>query len=93
MQMYEEKFESNKTLYFHDLWEYAERKLASADGSTTVITHPCAAKQHPSAPDSTKPFQAGMYVKQALEIDTINELSLELQKLIDDEHTPAAIRH
>jgi hypothetical protein len=34
-----------------------------------------------------------MYVKQALEIDTINELSLELQKLIDDEHTPAAIRH
>lgn len=47
MQMYEDKFESNKTLYFHDLWEYAERKLASADGSTTVITHPCAAKQHP----------------------------------------------
>lgn len=40
MKMYEEKFESNKMMYFHDLWEYVDRKLASADGSTVMINHP-----------------------------------------------------
>ena len=40
MQLYEEKFENNKIMYFHDLWEYVERKLADPDGAT-VMTHPC----------------------------------------------------
>jgi hypothetical protein len=48
MSIYEDKFESNKTMYFHDLWEYVDRKLASPN-ATTQINHPCAA-QHPSAP-------------------------------------------
>ena len=59
MQLYEERFESNKIMYFHDLWEYMDRKLASIDGSTTVINHPTADKQHPSVPErnANKPFQ------------------------------------
>ena len=79
-------------MYFHDLWEYVDRKLASADGSTTQLTHPCATKQHASAPDRTKPFMANQYIRQSLEIDTINEMSLELQRLIDDDRTPEEIR-
>ena len=77
-------------MYFHDLWEYADRKLASADGSTVVINHPCSDTQHPSAP--VKPFQTHQYIKQGLEIDTINEMSLELQKIIDDEYTPEEVK-
>ena len=39
MKVYEERFDNNKIMYFHDLWEYIERKLADPDGAT-VITHP-----------------------------------------------------
>ena len=39
MRLYEQKFESNKLMYFHDLWEYVERRLKDKDGAT-VIVHP-----------------------------------------------------
>jgi ABC-type Zn2+ transport system substrate-binding protein/surface adhesin len=29
MKIYQQKFESNHFLFFHDLWEYVERKLAT----------------------------------------------------------------
>ena len=48
MKIYETRFESNHFLYFFDLWEYVERKLAS-DDSTTLFAHPIGNVQHPSA--------------------------------------------
>jgi ABC-type Zn2+ transport system substrate-binding protein/surface adhesin len=39
MKIYEQKFESNHFLFFHDLWEYVERKLATQDGATLFV-HP-----------------------------------------------------
>ena len=62
-------------MYFHDLWEYVDRKLAN--NGTVVITHPTdlhqvasglnggsAANQHPE--------QAYNYLKKTNEIDQIN---------------------
>ena len=49
MRLYEQKFESNKLMYFHDLWEYVERRLKDKDGAT-VIVHPADDNQHASAP-------------------------------------------
>ena len=65
MKLYEEKFESNKMMYFHDLWEYVDRKLASTNGSTVMINHPASDAQHPSVPDRTaaKPYQVHQYTK------------------------------
>lgn len=91
MALYEEKFESSKMMYFHDLWEYIDRKLASPDHATQII-HPASTNQHPSMPDKSKPYQAHQYVKQSLEIDTINDLSANLQRLIEDDLTPSPVR-
>jgi hypothetical protein len=78
-------------MYFHDLWEYVERKMSQPDGATVLINHPESKEQHASVPDhpSHKPYQQ---VRQSLEIDTINEMILELQKLIDDEYTPEDVK-
>ena len=63
MKIYEQKFESNHFLFFHDLWEYVERKLATQDG-TTLFVHPLSDAQHPSA-SATDPNQAYLEIKMA----------------------------
>ena len=67
MRLYEEKFDNNKIMYFHDLWEYIERRLADPNGAT-IITHPQDDFQHPSIP-SVPSVQPQMYVRQANEND------------------------
>jgi len=39
MSLYHDKFENNMIMYFHDLWEYIERRLSDKDGATTIV-HP-----------------------------------------------------
>ena len=39
MRQYEERFEANRILYFHDLWEYVERKMANQDTAVS-LSHP-----------------------------------------------------
>lgn len=63
MKIYEQKFESNHFLFFHDLWEYVERKLATQDGATLFV-HPLSDAQHPSA-SATDPNQAYLEIKMA----------------------------
>lgn len=66
-------------MYFHDLWEYVQRKLAS-EGTTTVI-HP-ADNQMPSGLNKggeTFPDQAYHYLKRTNEVDYINQLSISLE--------------
>ena len=58
MSLYEDKFENNKIMYFHDLWEYVERRLQDPDGAT-VINHPNNPEQHPSVPKTGLPNHAG----------------------------------
>lgn len=60
MRLYEEKFDNNKIMYFHDLWEYVERRLANPDGAT-VITHPNNPEQHASVPMANAIGSAGPY--------------------------------
>lgn len=72
MTLYEQKFEANRILYFHDLWEYVERKLST--GGQVVIKHPQARDQHPSTA-SKDPHHAYLMTKTANEIDHINDLS------------------
>lgn len=99
MRLYEEKFENNKIMYFHDLWEYVERRLADQDGAT-VIKHPNDEKQHASVPMANPNGQGGPYshvgatqqphafIKQAIEVDQINTLSGELQSIQDSDNIP-----
>ena len=93
MSIYEDKFENNKIMYFHDLWEYVERRLSDPNGAT-IIKHPNDPEQHPSAPKSGVTNHGGAtmqphaFVKQANDIDQMNHFSGELQKLIEDDHTP-----
>ena len=97
MRLYEEKFENNKIMYFHDLWEYVERRLSNGDGATE-IRHPNNPEQHASAPKGGPLSHAGatkqpyLFVKQGNETDQMNNFSGELQKLIEDEHTPEWVK-
>lgn len=38
MARYAEKFEANRIMFFHDMWEYVERKLAN--GGQVALRHP-----------------------------------------------------
>ena len=93
MRLYREKFENNMFMYFHDLWEYVERRLSDKDGAT-IIVHPNDPDQHPSVPKQGVPNHGGAslqpyaYIKQANELDQMNHFSGELEKLVEDEHTP-----
>lgn len=87
MKAYEQKFESNCLLSFFDLWEYVERKLAAG---TTLFVHPLA-EQHPSA-SAQDPYQLWTRLQQANEVDAINQLSTNLDKLIEDEFTPPKVK-
>ena len=93
MRLYEDKFENNKIMYFHDLWEYVERRLANPDGAT-VMTHPNNPEQHASTAMASAdsgylgPYGHGgasqqphAFMKQTLEVDQINTLSAELQSI------------
>ena len=97
MQLYEQKFESNTIMYFHDLWEYIERRLRDPDGAT-VITHPNDPNQHASAPKSGvlshdgATVQPHAYMKQANELDQMNHFIKELHKLIEDDNTPEWVK-
>jgi len=83
MRVYEEKFENNKIMYFHDVWEYAERRIADSDGAV-LVNHPNDADQHASVPRSGVPNHGGAsqqphnYIKQANELDQMNHFSDEL---------------
>lgn len=90
MKIYEQKFESNHFLFFHDLWEYVERKLSTQDGATLFV-HPLSDAQHPSA-SATDPKQSYLEIKMANQIDAISELSSGLEKLIEDGYTPVDVR-
>lgn len=97
MRIYEDKFENNKIMYFHDVWEYAERRLADPDGAVQ-INHPCDPEQHASVPGQGVPSHGGAssqphnYIKQANELDQMNNFSDELQRLRDDDYTPQWVK-
>lgn len=97
MSVYEDKFENNKIMYFHDLWEYVERRLSDPNGAT-IIKHPNDPEQHPSVPKSGVTNHGGAsmqphaFVKQANDIDQMNHFSGELQKLLEDDHTPEWVK-
>lgn len=88
--MYEKNFESNRILFFHDLWEYIERKLKNDDGAT-VFVHPQSDNQHPST-SLIDPNHAYLDIKMANEIDAISDMSANLEKIIDDKFTPPEVR-
>jgi hypothetical protein len=90
MKIYEQKFESNHFLFFHDLWEYVQRKLDTEDGAALFV-HPLSEAQHPSA-SSRDPKQSYLEMKMANEIDAISDLSSGLEKLIEDEFTPPEVK-
>lgn len=74
MRVYEDKFENNKIMYFHDIWEYVERRLNDPEGAV-LIKHPNDPEQHASVPKSGVPnhggasYQPHIYVKQSNELD------------------------
>ena len=61
IKLYEDRFDNNKIMYFHDLWEYVERKLAHPTGAV-VMVHPLDDNQHPSVPNQLS-SQPHLYVK------------------------------
>ena len=97
MRVYEEKFENNKIMYFHDIWEYVERRLNDPDGAV-IIKHPNDTDQHASVPMQGVPSHGGasqqphLYIKQANELDQMNHFSDELQRLKEDDHTPQWVK-
>jgi hypothetical protein len=70
-KMYEEKFEQNHYLNFHDLWEYINKKLSNeGENMAKVIS------------DST---YIQSYLHHLNEVDEIGALSKELEDIIKDE--------
>lgn len=98
MQLYADKFEGNRIMYFHDMWEYIERKLSEPDGAVRIV-HPNDPVQHASAPRPGGVLaghgasqQPHLYVKQANELDQMSKFASDLQVLIEDEYTPAWVK-
>ena len=61
-------------MFFHDLWEYVDRKLES--GGVVTVAHP--ADRNQMASDMQEPDQPYNYMKRTNEVDEINQRSLAL---------------
>jgi hypothetical protein len=83
-------------MYFHDLWEYVDRKLAN--NGVAVIAHPTdqvrqvASGLNGGSAVNQNPEQAYNYLKKTNEIDQINQLTLMLENVIEDDLTPPKIK-
>ena len=74
-EIYKERFENNHLMFFHDLWEYVDRKLES--GGVTTVAHP---QDHLNqmASEMREPDQPYYYMKRTNLVDEINHRSLAL---------------
>lgn len=81
-------------MFYHDLWEFVERKIAAdANGGALTVLHPSNEDQMASTNGrQAHPDQAYNYLKRTNEIDQIHLLSMNLNAIIEDEHTPAEIK-